>query len=85
VPGLLPVGLVMLAGRPKQGKSWLALQMAVAVGTGGKLLGQDVPEGKTLYLALEDSARRIKSRLESQQAPSPGRAHGYSESDRARY
>ena len=69
VPGLLPVGLVMLAGRPKQGKSWLALQMAVAVGTSGKLLGQDVPKGKALYLALEDSARRLKSRLQNQQAP----------------
>lgn len=69
VPGLLPMGLTMLAGRPKLGKSWLSLQMAIAVGTGGKLLGLDVPKGKVLYLALEDSARRLKKRLEQQQAP----------------
>jgi hypothetical protein len=69
VPGLLPIGLTMLAGRPKLGKSWLSLQMAIAVGTGGKLLGLDVPKGKVLYLALEDSARRLKKRLEQQQAP----------------
>jgi RecA-family ATPase len=73
------VGLTMLAGRPKQGKSWLALQIAVAVGTGGKLLGLDVPKGKALYLALEDSARRLKSRLESQQAPTETEVKFYEE------
>ena len=31
IPGLLPVGLTILAGRPKVGKSWLALQIALAV------------------------------------------------------
>src|SRR5512139_3948027 len=30
VPGLIPVGLTILAGRPKEGKSWLALQIALA-------------------------------------------------------
>jgi hypothetical protein len=38
VPDLVPVGLSFLAGRPKVGKSWLALQMAIAVGTGGRVL-----------------------------------------------
>lgn len=38
VPELLPVGLVVLAGRPKLGKSWLPLQIAVAVGSGGMVL-----------------------------------------------
>jgi hypothetical protein len=28
VPGIIPVGLTFLAGRPKLGKSWLALQVA---------------------------------------------------------
>lgn len=69
VPGLLPAGLVVLAGRPKLGKSWLALQMAVAVGTGGMVLDRKVDQGKVLYLALEDNPRRLQDRLGKQQAP----------------
>ena len=38
VPGLLPTGLSTLAGRPKMGKSWLALQVACAVGAGGRVV-----------------------------------------------
>lgn len=69
VPGLLPVGLSVLAGRPKLGKSWLSLQIAVAVGTGGLVLNQQVEAGRALYLALEDSPRRLKERLYKQTAP----------------
>jgi len=67
VPGLLPSGLVSFGGRPKIGKSWKSLQVAVAVGTGGKFLGREVAGGKVLYLALEDSPRRIQDRLRKQQ------------------
>ena len=69
VPGLLPAGLVVLAGRPKLGKSWLALQIAVAVGTGGVVLTRQVEKAKVLYLALEDNPRRIQDRLGKQQSP----------------
>lgn len=62
VPGIIQEGLVLLAGRPKVGKSWLALQIAGAVGTGGVVFGQKVTQGKVLYLALEDNPRRIKDR-----------------------
>ena len=31
VQGLIPEGLTLLAGKPKTGKSWLALQIALAV------------------------------------------------------
>lgn len=68
VPNLIPTGLIILAGRPKLGKSWLALQIATAVASGGKVLDQDVEQGKVLYLALEDNARRIKERMKLQQA-----------------
>ena len=34
VPGMLPVGFSLLAGAPKIGKSWLALQIAQAVSSG---------------------------------------------------
>jgi hypothetical protein len=69
VPGLLPAGLVALAARPKIGKSWMALQMAVAVGTGGQVFGEQTKKGRVLYLALEDSIRRMKLRLQKQGAP----------------
>lgn len=68
VPDMIPEGLVVLGGRPKLGKSWLALQLAVAVSSSGKFLDHDVPQGKVLYLAFEDSKRRIRERLWTQKA-----------------
>lgn len=68
VPGMLPTGLASLAGRPKLGKSWLALQLAIAVGSGGRFLNREMERGFVLYLALEDSPRRLKKRLEMLQA-----------------
>jgi hypothetical protein len=69
VPGLLPSGLAALAARPKIGKSWMALQVAVAVGVGGQVFGEQTKRGRVLYLALEDSIRRMKLRLQKQGAP----------------
>ncbi|MEZ5740679.1 MAG: AAA family ATPase [Burkholderiaceae bacterium] len=69
LPGILPEGLVMLAARPKIGKSWLALQLAVATATGGKLFGRRVTRGRVLFLGLEDSERRLHSRLQRLVAP----------------
>jgi RecA-family ATPase len=71
IPGLLPVSLTILAGKPKLGKSWLALQIALAVAAGGRVLGQDVERGPILYLALEDSPRRLRDRMARQGWP-PG-------------
>lgn len=68
VPGLLPSGLAALGARPKIGKSWMGLQISVAVGTGGMVFNQQVSKGKVLYLALEDSPRRMKKRLQKQVA-----------------
>lgn len=65
VPGYLPEGLTLLAGRPKMGKSWLALGLALAVASGGAAFGKiRVEPGEALYLALEDTPRRLKKRLE---------------------
>jgi len=71
VPGILPAGLAMLAGRPKIGKSFLAIQLAVAVSVGGMFLGRRVERGRVTYIALEDSPRRMKGRLEAMNA-APG-------------
>ena len=65
VPGYIAEGLTLLAGAPKRGKSWLALDLCCAVATGGFTLGdQKCTEGDVLYCALEDSPRRMKSRLQ---------------------
>jgi hypothetical protein len=74
IPGLLPTGLAILAGRPKLGKSWLALQIALAVATGGHVLGQKVEPGPVLFLALEDSPVRLKDRMQKQDWPSNAQA-----------
>ena len=68
IPGILPVGLVFLSGRPKVGKSWLALQIANAVSCGGRVFGETVQRRRVLYLALEDSPARLKNRLLKQRA-----------------
>jgi hypothetical protein len=64
VAGILPEGLTILAGKPKTGKSWLALGTAIAVASGGRALGRiPVDRGDVLYLALEDTQRRLQQRL----------------------
>ncbi len=63
VPKVLPEGLFLLVSAPKIGKSWLALQLVLAVATGGEVLGQNVKAGDALYLALEDNERRLQDRL----------------------
>ena len=64
VDGLFPEGLAFMCGAPKLGKSWLALGLGVAIGSGGAALAKiDVEQGDVLYLALEDNARRLQERL----------------------
>jgi hypothetical protein len=64
VPGLLPEGLTVLAGKPKIGKSMLSLNLSVSISTGGIALGQvSVEQKDVLYLALEDTPRRIQDRI----------------------
>lgn len=63
VPGILCEGLTVLAGKPKLGKSWWALNIALTIAAGGKALGSaDTAKGEVLYLALEDRLRRIQGR-----------------------
>lgn len=65
LPGLIPEGLTLLAAAPKVGKSWLVLDLALAVSTGSTALGS-IHTGRprpVLYLALEDGQRRLQDRL----------------------
>lgn len=63
VPGYIAEGLTILGGRPKLGKSWLALDFGIAVATGGVSLGTTCQQGDAIYLALEDNQRRLRDRL----------------------
>ena len=64
VPGVIVEGLTLLAGKPKRGKSWFALNCALAVASGGSALGLAKCEaGDVLALMLEDNPRRLQDRL----------------------
>lgn len=64
VQDILPEGCYLLSARPKVGKSWLSLQVSLAVALGEPTLGKQVTKGKAIYLALEDNERRLKDRLQ---------------------
>lgn len=63
VGGVVVEGISGLVGRPKIGKSWLQAGVSLAVATGGRALGLPVEQGEALYLALEDTPRRLQARL----------------------
>ena len=64
VPGLVVEGLTLLVGPPKVGKSWLVGDMACGCACGGRVLGA-IPAAvrPVLLVSLEDSPRRLQSRL----------------------
>ena len=73
VPGLIPEGLTILAGRPKIGKSWAALDVAIGIASKRDVLGAlKVDQGDVLYLALEDNPRRLQRRITKLLSPFGG-------------
>jgi hypothetical protein len=64
IPGLLPVGMTVMGGKPKIGKSWMMLEWGLAVSLGRNVLGTYCSnQAPCLYLALEDNERRLQDRL----------------------
>jgi len=65
VPGIIPEGCCLFAGKPKMGKSIFALNIALAITTGAPALGNlTVEKGSALYLSLDDtSERRLQERI----------------------
>lgn len=63
IPNVLPAGCILLAARPKMRKTFLALQLAIAVCGGRKFLDWKCNQGDVLFLGLEDNERRLKSRI----------------------
>ena len=65
VDGLMHEGMLLFGGKSKRGKSWLMLDLALAVATGNRVW-QHFPTREpqpVLYLALEDGRGRIQRRL----------------------
>jgi hypothetical protein len=70
VPDLIPEGLTLIAGKPKIGKSWLALDVCIAVALGRFCLGERKPvQGSVLYAAMEDNPRRLQRRIDKLLSP----------------
>jgi hypothetical protein len=85
VPNLLPQGLTLLCGKPKMGKSFLALNIALDLSSGSNVLGKiPINPIAVLYLALEDTYRRLKGRLSEMifGASAPENLHFYTQWDK---
>ncbi|MEQ8480097.1 MAG: AAA family ATPase [Hoeflea sp.] len=66
VPDYLPEGFSVLAGRQKLGKTWMAIDFALAVASGGCALGSiECEAGNVLYIDMENGPRRIQRRIEA--------------------
>jgi AAA domain len=65
IPNILPAeGLSLLCSKPKLGKSWLVLDLCLGCTVDRFILGTIKPmQGDVLYLALEDSKRRLQRRM----------------------
>jgi hypothetical protein len=75
VPGVIAEGVTLFCGPPKVGKSWMSLGLGLSIAAGRKAFDAiEVDGGPVLYLALEDTPRRLQSRmgklLGGQKAPS---------------
>lgn len=65
VKDLVPEGTILLAGKPKSGKSWFVLNLIVAAKLHLPFLRRTVTPCGALYLALEDVPRRMQSRMQT--------------------
>jgi hypothetical protein len=78
VPDLIPAeGVTLLAAKSKVGKSWMLYDICISAALGRELLGGRKPkQGYSLYLALEDSQKRLRFRGEKllglHMGPCPG-------------
>lgn len=73
--GLLAPGLYFLGGSPKVGKSWLALQLCLAVCRGEPFLGFKTRRTEVLYISLEDGSRRLHIRALRMTEKAPAGLH----------
>jgi hypothetical protein len=78
IPSLVPAeGLTLLVAKSKVGKSWMLYDICISAALGRELPGGRKPkQGFSLYLALEDSQKRLRFRGEKllglHEGPCPG-------------
>jgi len=79
IENLLPAsGLAVVGGKPKMGKSLMMTDLGLAIASEGRFLNVfDVRASEVLYLALEDTDRRMKGRIKKMipDCPPSGRLH----------
>ena len=63
VEDIIKVGVITLSAKSKMYKSWLCLQMAIAVTTGKRFLGKATNQCDVLYIDLENDKRISRDRL----------------------
>jgi hypothetical protein len=64
IPKLISEGFGYIAAKPGTGKTWMLLQWAVALASGGRVFGSIQVEKRTvLFLALEDSEASLQERI----------------------
>jgi predicted transcriptional regulator len=64
IPGLLSQGFGFLAAQPGTGKTWMLLQWAMAIASGGHVFGHiKVDSAPVLFLALEDNKASLQERI----------------------
>lgn len=63
VENLIPQGVSLLCAPSKTGKSWMMMQLAIAVATGQPFLGFPTRKCTVLYYAFEDDERRLLERM----------------------
>ena len=82
VNGLLPRGLNIVAGKRKEGKSWLMLDLCFSVAEGEKFLDYSTEQGTVLYLDLEDPESRLIQRARGIRDVIPSKFHEATKADR---
>lgn len=74
VEDILKIGVCVLAAKSKMYKSWLCLQLAIAVAKGQMFLGKKTTKSDVLYIDLENDKRLSRERLikllDEEEAPS---------------
>lgn len=63
VDGMIYPGIHILSGDPKIGKSWMMLDMCLAVAKGEDFFGRKTERGQVVYMALEDTFISLQSRM----------------------
>ena len=63
VDGMIYPGIHILSGDPKIGKSWMMIDMCLAVAKGEDSLCRKTEQGQVVYMALEDTFISLQSRM----------------------